>query len=866
MPLENNKWRVTKGDCLWNIARSIYGKGSRWTEIADANGISRSKTTIYPGQIFTLPGITPGTSSGSPTPEPTPSTTKCSIDWFCLQAGSEREMQAVWSYNHNKFKTRWEQWDSNGHLWMVQEQDVTTSDAQKASTCTLKDTTGWNVCRFSVRPIDDNGNFLSYTEWAYKEYDFRNNPPNLPPDPSMSIDNNNILTVTMTNIADDINADSIEIAIYQDDTTKYSTAKVSINAEARFAKYTTSVAAGHYYKVRCRAVRGNNYGGWTNFTANNQSCPVAPSEITTLRPQVISEQMSKQYGIFIEWPEENTAKKYEVQWTTNVEYFDVSSEVKSQTTEEGKGPRLLVTNIEVGHEYFFRVRSINDKGNSINWTPIRSVKLGSKPSAPTTWSNTSSAVLGEDLNLYWTHNATDGSYETYARLNITVIDSAHPEAEPMEYTKVIENTKPEEEKNTNSVYKINTNDDEWALVQNGFIIKWKVQTAGIIGEYSEWSIEREVNVYAKPELILDITNKDGTSIDEINSFPFYFSILAKPATQKPISYYIEVVANDGYNTVDNVGNVKTVNPGDKIYQKYYDPDKNAWRFLVEMNPGNIDLQTDANYTVNVTVSMDSGLNATASQSFNVVFGTSAYSVHGDIVIDKETLTASIHPYCMEYYEENGELKLKLSENCKLSVYRREYDGTFTEIATEIKNEENSYVVDPHPSLDYARYRIVSRTNDTGYVSYSDVAAVKIGEPSVVIQWSEKWTNFDYDGSGDNNVETSWAGSMLKIPYNIDISENKNIDVSLIEYAGRKHPVSYYGTQLGETASWSVDIPAEDKELLYAIRRLSRWTGDVYVREPSGTGYWANISVSYSKKHKGVTIPVSFDIKRVEGGM
>ena len=868
MPLENGKWRVVKGDCLWNIAVSVYKNGSKWTQIADANGISRSRPTIYPGQVFTLPGITPGAAASSPSaPAPSPPTTSPNIDWFALTAGSQREMLAIWSFNHNRFWTRWEQWDNSGHLLMISEnKNVQFYDEAKQSIGTGRDTDGWNVIRFSVRPVDDNGNPLPNTTWGIKEYDFRNNPPELPPNPSFSIDNQNELTVTLENIAEDINADSIEIAIYQDDTVKYSTAKVAINKETNFAKYVCKVPAGHSYKVRCRAVRGTIYGGWTNFTSSDQSCPIAPTEITTLRPQVISEQMSKQYGIFIEWPEEKTAKTYEVQWTTNVEYFDVSNEVSSQTTEEGKGPRLLITNIEVGHEYFFRVRSINDKGSSVNWTPIRSVKLGIRPSAPTTWSNTSSSVIGEDLNLYWTHNSVDGSYETYARLNIIVIDSANPDLEPMEYTKVIENTKPEEEKDSNSVYTINTSDDEWALVKDGFIIKWKVQTAGIIGEYSEWSIEREVNVYAKPELVLDITNKDGTSIDEVNNFPFHFSILAKPETQKPISYYIEVIANEGYNTVDNIGNIKTINPGDKVYQRYYDPDRNAWRFLVEMTPGNIDLESGINYTVNVTVSMNSGLNATASQDFLVTFGDSSYEVYGDIIIDKETLTASIHPYCNEYYEvQNGELQPKLSENCELSVYRREFDGTFTEIATGIENEEDVYVVDPHPSLDYARYRVVGRTKDTGAISYADVSAVKVGEPSVVIQWSEKWSKFDYNEDEDN-LESSWAGSMLKIPYNIDISENKNIDVSLIEYAGRKHPVSYYGTQLGETASWSVEIPAEDKELLYAIRRLSRWTGDVYVREPSGTGYWANISVSYSKKHLGVTIPVSFEIKRVEGGM
>ena len=115
-------------------------------------------------------------------------------------------------------------------------------------------------------------------------------------------------------------------------------------------------------------------------------------------------------------------------------------------------------------------------------------------------------------------------------------------------------------------------------------------------------------------------------------------------------------------------------------------------------------------------------------------------------------------------------------------------------------------------------------------------------------------------------QPAWSGSLLRLPYNIDISDNYGADVSLIEYIGRKRPVSYYGTQLGETSTWNVEIDKADKETLYALRRLAIWMGDVYVREPSGSGYWANIVVSFGQKHCEVTIPVTLDITRVEGGM
>lgn len=108
--------------------------------------------------------------------------------------------------------------------------------------------------------------------------------------------------------------------------------------------------------------------------------------------------------------------------------------------------------------------------------------------------------------------------------------------------------------------------------------------------------------------------------------------------------------------------------------------------------------------------------------------------------------------------------------------------------------------------------------------------------------------------------------MLVLPYNIDISASHNVEVSLIEYIGNEHPTSYYGTQKGETGTWNCEIPKSDKETLYAIRRLANYMGDVYIREPSGLGYWAQITVSYSEQHSQMLVPITFNINRVTGGV
>ena len=93
----------------------------------------------------------------------------------------------------------------------------------------------------------------------------------------------------------------------------------------------------------------------------------------------------------------------------------------------------------------------------------------------------------------------------------------------------------------------------------------------------------------------------------------------------------------------------------------------------------------------------------------------SYKIDADITVDKKTFTAIISPYCIN---SDGQL----IEDLSLAVYRREYDGSLTEIATNIPNNKTS-VTDPHPSLDYARYRLVAKDMHTGAISFYDMPGI-----------------------------------------------------------------------------------------------------------------------------------------------
>lgn len=49
-------YTVVPGDNLWNIAVNFYGDGTRYPEIAAANGIE-NPNLIFPGQVFIIPGV-----------------------------------------------------------------------------------------------------------------------------------------------------------------------------------------------------------------------------------------------------------------------------------------------------------------------------------------------------------------------------------------------------------------------------------------------------------------------------------------------------------------------------------------------------------------------------------------------------------------------------------------------------------------------------------------------------------------------------------------------------------------------------------------------------------------------------------------
>lgn len=649
----------------------------------------------------------------------------------------------------------------------------------------------------------------------------------------------NIICASIENISD-AKTDVIDFQLWTDTEVIVRSQYAKVVACRASTEFT--VHPGNEYRVRCRAgfsyhyVDVDRYASFSEYTDFSERKHTVPEDIQWAP----SLSATSSTSIKAVWSLSQLATSYDIEYATNINYFDITD--KTTTISGLETPVRELIGLESGQEYYFRVRAVNDVGPS-KWGPISSVVIGKTPIAPTTWSSSTTAVVGESLTLYWVHNARDGSSQTYADLEL-IVNGETLLLDP------IKNSTDEEEKDKTSSYAIDTSG-----YPEGTTILWRVRTMGVTMEYGEWSVQRSVEIYAKPTLNLKVIDGSGIALTTINTFPFYISALAGPNTQAPVGYHLSVIANETYITTDNIGNEISIREGEEVYSKYFDTSD---ALMVEFSPSNINLDNNKSYTLTCTVSMNSGLTATASTPLEISWTDVLYEPDVSIAIDTTNYMAYIRPYCVDEDD-------VLIEGVQLSVYRREFDGNFTEIATGLDNLANTTVVDPHPALDYARYRIVATDMATGAVSYYDPPARLVNGKGMLIQWDEKWQPFDMTQE-DVMENGPWTGSMLHLLYDVNVSDSFENDVELIDYIGRQRPVSYYGTKRGGTSSWSTSIPKEDKETLYAIRRLSNWTGDVYVRESSGSGYWASISVSYNITHNDPKVPVTFNVKRVEGGM
>ena len=503
--------------------------------------------------------------------------------------------------------------------------------------------------------------------------------------------------------------------------------------------YTYTVAARAYGTYGSKVI----YSEWSDQTDESESKPDSISGAVSVTAVTST-------SVRLDWTAVSTADSYDVEYATNEGYFDSSGNVSSQSTTVNYA---YITGLDLGETWYFRVRAVNESGES-SWSSIVSIVLGKPPEAPTTWSSTSTGKIGKAITLYWVHNAADNSSQTYGQIEFTIGGNT--------YTVTKQNSTDEDEKDKTSTSSLIIDSSGNVIVNSttlttgyadGTNILWRVRTMGITGEYGDWSVQRTIKIYAEPTLVLNCSNEHywywdpfnfntmtiydapgelGDPLTTLTAYPLFISAKAYPSVQTPISYSLSIISNDNYETVDIDGQTSSVYAGQTVFSQVYDTVEDLF---VSLTASDVNLDSGMSYTIYCIVAMDSGLTAEASLTFDVAWEENMYNVDAALSYDTSNYTMLINPYSTD---ENA----NYISSVRLSVYRRELDGSLTEIGSDIKNTGLTSVVDPHPNLDYARYRVVAVDNSTGAISWEDLPAFEVAESGIIVQWNDSWRDYD----------------------------------------------------------------------------------------------------------------------------
>lgn len=582
-------------------------------------------------------------------------------------------------------------------------------------------------------------------------------------------------------------------------------------------------------------------------------------------------------------------------------YFNSNREAVRTVTGVG-GTTFIQTGLELGHKWFVRVRAVNQSGEGPWSTEEISAKLVLNPDVPTTYDTDPSYKRSDSVRMRWTHNCEGNSEQSAAQVAMKLSTQTDAQA---------------------TLYSVSPGTDMFLVrplsgYADNSVVQWRVQTKGNRSEWSEWSVWRQFAVYDLPsvtcslsqngEFVLVPTSEEGYSSKQPNEEGWYeyseengyystedvsvvtgkeyyrfdgtgtseastvgnalrsIPLLVRMESQGgggiPVGYHLTIMASEGYSYEAVDGTTVMVPEGAIVYQKDYSTNERSFDAEIGVEAG---FQDGASYIVVVEVAMNSGLHATSTECpLDIDFNAKMPDPEGTITFAPDDLLAEVRCACYDEIDGPDDTYEKvLVDDVDLSVYRINADGSVTLVQSELPNTGHASVVDPHATFGKCQYRILVRSLLTGQSVYSDEEADS-PHSTCCVQWDESWSEYVESEEDEPGAMQTYTGNRIDGLYNLNLDESGSMQSEDAEYIGRKHPVSYYGTQRGHSASYRVDFPKTDLETLSKCRRLMDYPGDAYVREPSGLGFWAHISnPRISRSYDSQAVSFTFEAIHVD---
>lgn len=514
--------------------------------------------------------------------------------------------------------------------------------------------------------------------------------------------------------------------------------------------------------------------------------------------------------------------------------------ISEETWTVSSATAFTIGGLDSGKRWYARMRRSNDTGSS-EWADLVSTVLATRPTAPTMGTLPTSVAVDGSFVASWTHNSEDGSDQSA-------------------YELVVNGTTYSGTTATTRTLRPST-----LGVGDGGTVTVKVRTKGVHASWSPYSATQAVHVYAEPSVGLALTAGGADVEGDATAFPLRIvaQLPAYVAANHAVAWWAEVVAAESYPTVGRDGSPVTVSEGERLWHVDMPADSgtevpsegdacNRVCIAVAVGADALRMEPNVSYVARAGCATSAGLRGEDGAAFAWAPSGEVGQPGATLDYDPETLGMVVSVSCVDEDEQ--------PTGATLAVWRVESGGSTVLVADGLAH--GGTCVDPHPDFGDCAYRVVATDPATGLQDAMDVAT-HVPETAVVVQWGERWDVADEADEVAPGV-LSYAGERVRLPFELSLSEEREADMAEVAYLDRRRPVLYVGRALRQECSASGVIDeSEDPGIHWRIRAMLEAGGPVYVREPSGTGFWASVRGTVTPSGPG-TSAVSLRFVRVEG--
>lgn len=599
-------------------------------------------------------------------------------------------------------------------------------------------------------------------------------------------------------------------------------------------------AGSDYYIITDSIVRGVRWYVQAEFTSENitsnpstadidlEVTPVPPSNITATRSPSKMDEPGKT-TVYVHWDNDwEDADATEVTWAESKYCWNSTEGLNSYslTGSEGRKRYLLISNLEMGKKWYFKVKFSYDGRFETSLKDIDYVELDLRtdPETPKVTMGAKKVSESSQVDISWTYECEDLAEQSAMSGQIlngsgTVLKSfgqSGAEKSFALYPEALGLT-------GNNTYYV------------------RVRTTSANGRVSEWSETSPIIVVTQPTATITAT-----------------SLVNGELTTLPLTVTVGGADNGGIVTV-------YIERGQAYFEEAPDEDRRGgyegelMAMVTREGSGMVSIDKDAirgflndsaQFRIVAIVTDDFGKSAPVTMDFEVAWSHQAVLPSATREVDVDNMIAMISATAPE----------EAVEGDVIDIYRLSADKP--ELIVEGGTFGETYV-DPYPAFgQYGGHRVVYRTLNGDITTEGGVLA---------------WV--DLDGSVDASIEgaetdarlnstltvINFGNDRIDLEYNMSLSHSWEKDFQEVQYLGGSVQ-GYWNPAVSRKATVdSVAVSYEDTELIRLMRRLAVYDGICHVRTPEGSSFAADVQVSEDRSYDtaGKIVGFSLSITRVD---